>query len=85
MLVKDLNSEYWQVLILGIAFRWTLMLVYTDRSLIAGRIVKTEQFWLPSRRQSDILNWDYDSHWMVMDKKWNNPLFNVTLLYSSFW
>lgn len=46
MLVKDLNSEYWQVLILGIAFRWTLMLVYTDRSLIAGRIVKTEQFWL---------------------------------------
>lgn len=48
MLVKDLNSEYWQVLILGIAFRWTLMLVYTDRSLIAGRIVKTEQFWLPS-------------------------------------
>lgn len=48
MLVKDLNSEYWQVLILGIAFRWTLMLVYTDRSLIAGRIVKTEQFWLSS-------------------------------------
>lgn len=48
MLVKGPNSEYWQVLILGIAFRWTLMLVYTDRSLIAGRIVKTEQFWLSS-------------------------------------
>lgn len=48
MLVKGPNSEYWQVLILGIAFRWTLMLVNTDRSLIAGRIVKTEQFWLPS-------------------------------------
>lgn len=48
MLVKGPNSEYWQVLILGIAFRWTLILVYTDRSLMAGRIVKTEQFWLSS-------------------------------------
>lgn len=38
MLVKGPNSEYWQVLILGIAFRWTPMLVYTDRSLMAGRI-----------------------------------------------
>lgn len=48
MVVKGLDSEYWQVLILGIAFSWTLMLVYTDRYLMAGRIVKTEQFWLPS-------------------------------------